>query len=174
VIEVAHHSVESNSLPPKTNCWRMAHCCPAALLGGQHLCYVHQRKMVVLVFKMRETPTLIWVDNCSFSLLHAVFWWPIYTQWCWLAVPLILRGFFQTKQCKEEKIFFICTCAETGFRDSSLKGELPYILLGRLKACNTVATLWTVRGLLVVPCVQYGPLVMDATFIVVGWVGPVL
>jgi len=51
------------------------------------------------------------------------------------------KRFYQTAQCKEEKIFFIHTCSETGFRDSSLKGALPYRLLGRLKTCNTIATL---------------------------------
>jgi len=124
----------------KQNFWWMAWCCPAALIIGQHLYHVHQRKMIVLVFQKTENTT------CRFVMAR-------YTQWCWLAVPLILRGFIRP-QCKEEK-FSSSTRAETCFRDTSLKGALLYRLLARLKACSTIVTLWTVGGLPVGPCLQW-------------------
>ena len=124
----------------KQNFLWMAQCCPAALISGQHPCNVHQRKRIVLVFQKTENTTLILVDCYSFFWSMQIFDGPLH------AVVLIgstihFKRLYQTKQCKEEKIFFICTCAETGFRDTSLEGALPYRLICRLKAHNTIATL---------------------------------
>jgi hypothetical protein len=73
----------------KQNFWWMAWWCPAALIIGQHLYHVHQRKMFVLVFQKTEN------TRCRFVMAH-------YTQWCWLAVPLILRGFIRQRSAKRE------------------------------------------------------------------------
>ena len=138
---MAHHSVESNSLfLQKQNFLWMAQCCPAALISGQHLCHVHQRKMIVLVFQKTENTTLILVDYYSFFCYMQIFYGPLHTV-VLIGSTINFKRFYQTKQCKEEKIYFIHTCAETGFRDTGLKGALPYRLLDRLKACNTVANL---------------------------------
>lgn len=119
---MAHHSVESNSLfLQKQNFLWMAQCCPAALISGQHLCHVHQRKMIVLVFQKTENTTLILVDYYSFFCYMQIFYGPLHTV-VLIGSTINFKRFYQTKQCKEEKIYVIHTCAETGFRDTRLKG----------------------------------------------------
>ena len=105
----------------------------------QYLCHLHQRKMIVHVFQKAENATLILVDNYLFFCYMQIFDGPLHTV-VLIGSTINFKRLYQTKQCKEEKIFFIHTCAESGFRNTSLKGALPYILLGRLKACSTITT----------------------------------
>jgi hypothetical protein len=68
LLKVTHFLQKQNFL------W-MAQCCSAALITRQHLCHVHQRKMIALVFQKTEN-TNIGRLLLSF-LLPADFLWPI-------------------------------------------------------------------------------------------------
>ena len=128
---MAHHSVESNSHTPKTK----------FLIGGTVLsCSTNKWAAPVPHTSEKNDCISFSEDYYSVFCYMQIFDGPLHTL-ALIGSTINFTRFYQTKQCKEEKIFLICTCAETGFRDTSLKGALPYRLLDRLKACNTNETL---------------------------------
>jgi len=71
--------------------------------------------MIVLVFQKTENTTLILVDYYSFFCYMQIFDGPLHMV-VLIGSTINFKRFYQTKQWKEEEIFFIRTCAETGFR----------------------------------------------------------